>query len=109
MFDSLRGCHMWASSNGKTSAFQAENASSILVVHSIHRSVAQMAEQLTFNQRGTGSRPVGSTRRICAVNAVCPGGEGAVLKTVGLKGLAGSNPVHGAIKICPSTQIGKAA
>ena len=29
--------------------------------------------------------------------AVCPGGEGAVLKTVGLKGLAGSNPVHGAI------------
>ena len=28
--------------------------------------------------------------------AVCPGGEGAVLKTVGLKGLAGSNPVHGA-------------
>ena len=30
--------------------------------------------------------------------AVCPGGEGAVLKTVGLKGLAGSNPVHGAIR-----------
>ena len=29
--------------------------------------------------------------------AVCPGGEEAVLKTVGLKGLAGSNPVHGAI------------
>lgn len=29
--------------------------------------------------------------------AVCPGGEGAVLKTVGLKGLAGSNPVCGAI------------
>ena len=28
--------------------------------------------------------------------AVCPGGEGAVLKTVGLKGLAGSNPVNGA-------------
>lgn len=28
---------------------------------------------------------------------MCPGGEGAVLKTVGLKGLAGSNPVHGAI------------
>ena len=28
--------------------------------------------------------------------AVCPGGEGAVLKTVGPKGLAGSNPVHGA-------------
>ena len=25
--------------------------------------------------------------------AVCPGGEGAVLKTVGPKGLAGSNPV----------------
>lgn len=29
-------------------------------------------------------------------NAACPGGEGAVLKTVGLKGLAGSNPVYGA-------------
>ena len=28
--------------------------------------------------------------------AVCPGGEGAVLKTVGPKGLAGSNPVRGA-------------
>ena len=26
---------------------------------------------------------------------MCPGGEGAVLKTVGPKGLAGSNPVHG--------------
>lgn len=29
--------------------------------------------------------------------AVCPGGEGAVLKTVGCKRLAGSNPVHGAV------------
>lgn len=28
--------------------------------------------------------------------AVCPGGEGAVLKTVGFKRLAGSNPVHSA-------------
>ncbi len=28
--------------------------------------------------------------------AVCPGGEGAVLKTVGCNRLAGSNPVHGA-------------
>lgn len=27
--------------------------------------------------------------------AVCPGGEGAVLKTVGCKRLAGSNPVCG--------------
>ena len=36
---------------------------------------------------------------ICeSIYAVCPGGEGAVLKTVGLKGLAGSNPVHGAIR-----------
>ena len=35
---------------------------------------------------------------ICTVPfyfAVCPGGEGAVLKTVGPKGLAGSNPVRG--------------
>lgn len=30
--------------------------------------------------------------------AVCPGGEGAVLKTVGLYGLAGSNPVCGVKK-----------
>ncbi len=30
------------------------------------------------------------------IYAVCPGGEGAVLKTVGLFGLAGSNPVCGA-------------
>ena len=29
--------------------------------------------------------------------AVCPGGEGAVLKTVGLNRLAGSNPVHGVL------------
>lgn len=27
---------------------------------------------------------------------MCPGGEGAVLKTVASKGVAGSNPVHGA-------------
>ena len=32
------------------------------------------------------------------IYAVCPGGEGAVLKTVGLKGLAGSNPVCGVKK-----------
>ena len=30
------------------------------------------------------------------IYAVCPGGEGAVLKTVGPKGLACSNRVHGA-------------
>ena len=40
---------------------------------------------------------------------MCPGGEGAVLKTVGLKGLAGSNPVHGAIYgvvgVMVSTQV----
>ena len=29
--------------------------------------------------------------------AACPGGEGAVLKIVGLKGLAGSNPVRSAL------------
>lgn len=33
-----------------------------------------------------------------AVYAVCPGGEGAALKAVGLKGLAGSNPVDGAME-----------
>lgn len=32
------------------------------------------------------------------VYAVCPGGEGAALKAVGLKGLAGSNPVDGAME-----------
>ena len=39
-----------------------------------------------------GASPVGTAK-----NAVCPGGEGAVLKTVGSRGLAGPNPVHGAI------------
>ena len=29
-------------------------------------------------------------------NAVCPGGEGAALKAVDLKGFAGSSPVDGA-------------
>lgn len=49
---------------------------------------------------------------------MCPGGEGAVLKTVGPKGLAGSNPVHGAsgksarkeeeiMKVCNITDIDK--
>ena len=33
---------------------------------------------------------------VCPLYAVCPGGEEAVLKTVELKGFAGSNPVHGA-------------
>lgn len=32
------------------------------------------------------------------VYAVCPGGEGAALKAVGPKGLAGSNPVDGATR-----------
>lgn len=31
------------------------------------------------------------------IYAVCPGGEGAALKAVDLKGFAGSNPVDGAI------------
>lgn len=31
--------------------------------------------------------------------AACPGGEGAVLKTVGPKGLAGSNPVCSAVAV----------
>ena len=31
--------------------------------------------------------------------AVCPGGEEAVLKIVGCKRLAGSNPVHSAIYV----------
>ncbi len=63
-----------------------------------YESVAQMVEQLTFNQWAAGSRPTGFTRRISAANAVCPGGEGAVLKTVELRGFAGSNPVHGALQ-----------
>ena len=33
---------------------------------------------------------------VSAPYAVCPGGEGADLKSVGCKRLAGSNPVHGA-------------
>lgn len=41
-----------------------------------------------------GERPM--ARLFLILYAVCPGGEGAVLKTVGCKRLAGSNPVHGA-------------
>ena len=40
-----------------------------------------------------GSTPIGHT---CIINAVCPGSEEAVLKTVGPKELAGANPVYGA-------------
>ena len=36
------------------------------------------------------------------VDAVCPGGEGAVLKIVELKGFAGSNPVDGARAKAPT-------
>ena len=42
-------------------------------------------------------------------NAVCPGGEGAVLKTVGPKGLAGSNPVRGAMTSCSRGLRGRSA
>ena len=42
-----------------------------------------------------GSIPIGHT---CIINAVCPGSEEAVLKTVGPKGLAGANPVYGAYR-----------
>ena len=38
--------------------------------------------------------------------AVCPGGEGAVLKIVGPKGLAGSNPVRG-VNVWQCTLNGK--
>ena len=41
---------------------------------------------------------VGSNPTVSNLYAVCPGGEGAALKAVGLKGLAGSNPVGGAIE-----------
>ena len=36
--------------------------------------------------------------------AVCPGGEEAVLKIVGCKRLAGSNPVHSAV-VCESLHV----
>ena len=46
-----------------------------------------------------GSIPIGHINNFLLLyvetSAVCPGGEGAVLKTVGLKRLAGSNPVCG--------------
>lgn len=44
------------------------------------------------------SRDRGSTPRLI-VSAVCPGGEGAVLKTVGQKWLARSNRVYGVLII----------
>lgn len=36
-------------------------------------------------------------------SAVCPGSEGAVLKTVGCKRLAGANPVHGVCGVVSAT------
>ncbi len=57
-----------------------------------------MSSNLTVTV-GSGLQPVGLSLAIA--NGVtemealgrCPGGEGAVLKTVGPRGLAGSNPV----------------
>lgn len=37
--------------------------------------------------------------KLSHTSAVCPGSEGAVLKIVGCKRLAGANPVHGACGI----------
>ena len=48
---------------------------------------------ILFDLSGVGSNPTVSN-----LYAVCPGGEEAALKAVGLKGLAGSNPVDGAIE-----------
>ena len=55
-------------------------------------------------QRGLFRKQIGWKRRVgstptCGVvkNGACPGGEEAVLKTVGQKWLAGSNPVRSAI------------
>ena len=50
----------------------------------------------------TRNNPLGSL-----INAVCPGCEGAVLKTIGLSGRAGSNPVCGAYRWM--SRIGNAA
>ena len=41
------------------------------------------------------------------INAVCPGSEGAVLKTVGQKWLAGANPVCGAYRWMSRIEINK--
>ena len=41
---------------------------------------------------------------VSAPYAVCPGGAGAALKSVGCKRLAGSNPVHGAVA-CESLHV----
>ena len=51
-----------------------------------------MGEHFPYKEEVVGSSPSFRTKY-----AVCPGGEGAVLKTVGCNRLAGSNPVHGAI------------
>ena len=51
---------------------------------------------LTVNQASLWLRWFESILTHQIAYAVCPGGEGAALKAVGLKGLAGSNPVDGA-------------
>ena len=58
-----------------------------------HGYIAHLVEHYTFNVGVEGSSPSVPTKY-----AVCPGGEEAALKAVGLKGLAGSNPVDGAIE-----------
>ena len=54
--------------------------------------LAQLVEHLALNQVVAGSSPVS------VAIAVCPGGEGVALKAIGLKRLAGSNPVCGAMR-----------
>ena len=61
-------------------------------VTNYYGALVQLVRMLACHARGQEFKS--PTRR--QIYAVCPGGEGAALKAVGLKGLAGSNPVGGA-------------
>ena len=76
----------------KAGRYERSDEGSIPSSRAIHMEfVVQLAER-----RSVEPKVESSILSILPIYAVCPGGEGAVLKTVGSKGLAGSNPVRGA-------------
>ena len=64
-------------------------------------------EESLLNSQVELNRRIGSSPIVDAINAVCPGGEGAVLKTVGRKRLVGSNPMYCAMGVYSSKDEGQ--
>ena len=57
-----------------------------------HRDPHELAKKLQLGAASSEEQLL-AVRAIVGLYAACPGGEGADLKSVGPKGLAGSNPV----------------